>query len=205
MDRYLAGDDHALAALFRLLAPRIRRVVQSRIEDPDLVDDIVQLTFIKAHRGRHAFRARHLEADGRNDDLVGDLGRSDDAVIAWYLAIARNTAVDGLRSERRHQHPRVRPQDGHEPEAYDEVATFDGDPEAASIEAEQRDAARSRVRAAIAVLPPGQREVVTLHKLDGLSMQEVADRLQVRSGAARVRAHRAYIALAQSLGSSAAA
>ena len=191
MDAYLAGDDHALGNLFRLLAPRIRRVVQSRIDDPDLVDDIVQLTFVKAHRGRHAFRARHGAGEG---------GHGDDAVIAWYLAIARNTAVDGVRSERRHQHRRVRPIDAHEPEAYEEVAAIGDDPESASIESQDRDAIRQRVRSAIEALPKGQRDVVTLHKIDGLSMQEVAERLQVRSGAARVRAHRVYLALGQALG-----
>lgn len=200
MDAYLRGDDHALAGLFRLLAPRIRRVVQTRIDDPDLVDDIVQLTFVKAHRGRHAFRARLAEGDtGPRDDA-----RRDDAVIAWYLAIARNTAVDGVRSERRHQQRRVRPTASQRAidatvEPYDDVASPELDPEARAIDAESRLAERERVRAAVDALPASQREVVRLHKLEGLPMQVVADRLHVRPGAARVRAHRAYLALARSL------
>lgn len=197
MDAYLAGDDHALDELFRRLAPRIRRVIQTRIEDPDLVDDIVQLTFVKAHRGRHAFRARRMDdGNGTHDD---------DAVIAWYLAIARNTAVDGVRAERRHQHRRVRPVDAHEPEAFDELPGTLDDPETAALDAERRCDDRDRVRAAIATLPPGQRDVVVLHKLEGLPMQDVAERLHVRAGAARVRAHRAYLTLARTLGTSAAA
>lgn len=208
MDAYLRGDDHALGALFRLLAPRIRRVVQTRIDDPDLVDDIVQLTFVKAHRGRHAFRAR-LEptADG---DGERDAARRDDAVIAWYLAIARNTAVDGVRSERRHQQRRVRPSAAARSidaasEPYDELPSAELDPESAAIETESRLAERERVQAAIAALPESQRDVVVLHKLRGLPMQVVADRLHVRPGAARVRAHRAYLALARTLGSPVAA
>jgi RNA polymerase sigma-70 factor (ECF subfamily) len=55
------------------------------------------------------------------------------------------------------------------------------------------------VRDAIARLPAGQREVVELHKLRGMSMAEVAERLRLREGAVRVRAHRAYKALARLL------
>jgi len=203
MEAYLGGDDHALGELFRLLAPRIRRVVQTRIDDPDLVDDIVQLTFVKAHRGRHAFRARRdANADAAPDAPVT---HNDDAVIAWYLAIARNTAVDGVRSERRHQQRRVRTIDVHDTEASDEVPSATEDPETAAIEAQDRAESQQRVRAAIATLPAGQRDVVVLHKLGGLSMQAVADRLHLRSGAARVRAHRAYLSLARALTPAAAA
>lgn len=197
MDAYLEGDDRALSAVFRQLAPRIRRLVSSRIDDPDLVDDIVQLTFVKAHRGRHAFRAR---ADGGDD-----AGRRGDAFVAWYLAIARNTAVDGMRSEHRHQHRRVRPLAVHHVDdpatspVLDDIAATDADPESQWIEVERREQAKDEVRAAIAALPAGQREVVVLHKLVGLPMQEVAAKVGIRPGAARVRAHRAYLTLGESL------
>ncbi len=184
MQAYLAGDDHALTSLFRLLAPRIRRFVQTRIDDPDMIEDVVQQTFVKAHLGRHAFRAR-----------VGEDGHNDDAIIAWYLAIARNTAIDGVRSERRHHRGRVRDDDSSCDGALAETAAVDPDPEQDAIDREGRHALRGRVRDAIAALPASQREVVTLHKLEGLSMQQVADRLHVMPGAARVRAHRAYLAL----------
>lgn len=197
MDAYLEGDDRALAAVFRQLAPRIRRLVSSRVDDPDLVDDIVQLTFVKAHRGRHAFRAR---ADGKED-----AARRGDAFVAWYLAIARNTAVDGMRSERRHQNRRVRPLAVHHVDdqatspLLDDIAAVDGDPETQWLEVERRESARDDVRAAIDALPTGQRDVVVLHKLVGLPMHEVAARVGIRPGAARVRAHRAYLTLASTL------
>src|SRR5690606_22615786 len=57
-----------------------------------------------------------------------------------------------------------------------------------------------KVRAAIAQLPEGQRLVLEMHKLEGLSMAEVAQRLDIREGAVRVRAHRGYKALARLLG-----
>ncbi len=48
------------------------------------------------------------------------------------------------------------------------------------------------VREAIEALPDGQREVVAMHKLEGMPLAEVAERLGIREGAARVRAHRGY-------------
>ncbi|HWB80412.1 MAG TPA: RNA polymerase sigma factor [Nannocystaceae bacterium] len=186
MDAYLQGDDHALADLYRLLAPRVRRVVRARIDDPDLVEDIVQLTFVKAHLGRHAFRSRTIGA------------ASDEAVVAWYMAIARNTAIDGVRSEQRHHRGRVRELE----ETTESCVIDDGahpDPEAVALDDEAREETRSRVRAAILALPASQRDVVVLHKLRGLPMQEVAEQLQVRPGAVRVRAHRAYLSLARTL------
>ncbi len=183
MEAYLRGDDHALSALFRVLAPRLRRFLQTRIDDADMVEDVVQQTFIKAHLGRHAFRAR--ATDGRH---------SDDAIVAWFLAIARNTAIDGLRSERRHQRGRVHEGDAGE-SCVDECASDMPDPEQLHIDAQSDFAVREQVRAAVGRLPPSQRDVVLLHKLEGLSMQQVAQRLHVMPGAARVRAHRAYLAL----------
>jgi RNA polymerase sigma-70 factor (ECF subfamily) len=55
------------------------------------------------------------------------------------------------------------------------------------------------VRTAIEALPPASREVVRLHKLEGRPMAEVAEILGIKEGAARVRAHRGYKALARLL------
>jgi RNA polymerase sigma-70 factor (ECF subfamily) len=188
MHAYLEGDFTALAELYRRLVPRVRRTVQARIHDPDLVEDVVQQTFLRAHFGRHGFRAR-----------TGDAGPSEDAVVAWYLAIARNTAIDGVRSEQRHQRGRVTVDDDTRPWPTVETRPHVEDPEQHWLADEQRSATQARVRAAIFDLPASQRDVVVLHKLRGLPMQAVAEQLHVRPGAARVRAHRAYATLAKRL------
>lgn len=189
MHAYLEGDFTALAELYRRLVPRVRRTVQGRIHDPDLVEDVVQQTFLRAHFGRHGFRAR------TGDDVLGD-----DAVIAWYLAIARNTAIDGVRSEQRHQRGRVAVDDDTRVWAsHHDARPHVDDPEQHWLADEQRAATRARVRAAIFELPASQRDVVVMHKLRGLPMQAVADQLHVRPGAVRVRAHRAYATLAKRL------
>lgn len=194
MQAYLDGDFTALAQLHRLLAPRVRRTVQSRIHDADLVDDVVQQTFVRAHFGRQGFRARTADAETRRP---GEL--SDDAVVAWYLAIARNTAIDGVRSEQRHRRGRVAVDDDTTSLSPVDARSGVEDPEATRMADETRAETRARVRAAIFDLPASQRDVVVLHKLRGLPMQAVAEQLHVRAGAARVRAHRAYASLAKRL------
>src|SRR5262245_54061321 len=59
---------------------------------------------------------------------------------------------------------------------------------------------RRRVRRAVEALPREQREVIELHWFEELPFHEIAAVLGVSAGAARVRAHRAYVALRKELG-----
>lgn len=105
-------------------------------------------------------------------------------VLPWALTIARNVARDHLRS-------RV----AHEQQLASEVAdALPADVSAWTDQDEQE--VIEAVRAAIEQLPDSSREVVRLHKLEGKAMSEVAELLGIKEGAARVRAHRGYKALA---------
>jgi RNA polymerase sigma-70 factor (ECF subfamily) len=186
MDRYVDGDRRAFTELHVLLGPRLRGFLTKLVRDDATVDDLLQLTFLKAHLARARFVVQGSDPDG--------------AVQAWYFAIARNVALDHLRSRTRAERRRVdlgRDGDGG-PDL--ELADARGTIEEYITDRELTDAMVEQVRVAIAQLPDSQREVVELHKLRGLSMAEVAARLQIREGAARVRAHRGYKALARLLG-----
>ena len=184
MEQYVDGDQRAFYALHAALEPKVRSRLVRLVRDEATIDDLVQLTFLRAH--------------GARDRFASLPERADRAVEGWYLAIARNVALDHLR----HTYRRDRRHDTL-------VARGDtaglGAPEPrqtleeVSLAAEARDEVGRRVRAAIDQLPPSQREVVQLHKLRGMSMSDIADRLGVRPGALRVRAHRAYKALANLL------
>lgn len=56
------------------------------------------------------------------------------------------------------------------------------------------------VQAALARLPPKQREAVQMLKVDGLSVEEAAARVGISAGNLRIRAHRGYRALKALLG-----
>jgi len=184
MERYVDGDDRAFQQLHTALKPRLRARLGRLVRDTAAVDDLVQLTFLRAHAARARFASLPE--------------RADRAVEGWYLAIARNVALDHLR----HSYRRDRRHDNLV--AKGDVSGM-GVPEAVptaeelQMVRESGDELARRVRQAIEQLPPGQREVVELHKLRGMSMADIAQRLGVRPGALRVRAHRAYKALANIL------
>jgi RNA polymerase sigma factor (sigma-70 family) len=59
---------------------------------------------------------------------------------------------------------------------------------------------RRKLERALAALPAQQREAVVMHKVHGLSFDDIAESLGVTSTAARIRAHRGYERLRELLG-----
>lgn len=91
----------------------------------------------------------------------------------WMYAIARNTTIDaGRRKSTRGKREVLA-------EELPEVVA----------DAESSDAP---LLAALERLPPTQREAFSMLKLEGLSVEDAADRAGVSPGTLRVRAHRAY-------------
>src|SRR5204862_531283 len=60
-------------------------------------------------------------------------------------------------------------------------------------------AASSPTDTLMAAPPVAQREVVVLHKVEGLSFEQVAEAIGITSTAARIRAHRGYVKLRELL------
>ncbi len=55
MVRYQAGDSEAFDALYRALAPLLRRHLLRLARDPSRVDDLVQETFLHIHQARRTY------------------------------------------------------------------------------------------------------------------------------------------------------
>ena len=95
----------------------------------------------------------------------------------WIFAIARNIAADHARR-------------------YWTRATFEKLTEPTPESADHGDTRfESRLSDAMAGLPDQQREAFSMLKLEGLSIEQAAQRAGTSVGALRVRAHRAYKAL----------
>jgi RNA polymerase sigma-70 factor (ECF subfamily) len=171
MAQYCDGDAAAFRELYAMVAPRLFGYLLRMARDRALADDLVQLTFLKVHRSRGAYI------------------RGADP-LPWLYAIAHRTFLDEVRRKKR---------------AVVAVATEDHLPEVpAGITGEtdgQRDEPRGdpelakAALAALAALPPQQREAVVLTKLDGKSVAEAAEIAGTTPGAMKVRAHRGYVAL----------
>lgn len=183
MDRYIDGDRGAFRQLHARLAPRLRGLLIKIVRNAEVVDDLVQLTLLKSHLARERF-------------VVSGPDR-DRAVQGWYFAIAKNVAMDHLRGRYRAQERSVTSEAS--ADAVEAIADSSPDLESLHVADERESEIVRRVRDAIAALPSGQREVVELHKLQGMSMAQIAERLELREGAVRVRAHRAYRTLARLL------
>lgn len=183
MEGYLDGDDRAFAHLYERLAPLVRSQIRSKISNPATAEDLLQATFMKAHGARQRFAT----PDGSNPDR---------AVVVWYSTIARNATIDHLRRIYRERAVTLDTAGEDTTELLESMRDTSPDSESLAVEHERQLGITARIRQALAGLPASQREVVKLHKLDGLTMAEISEQLGVREGTLRVRAHRGYKALA---------
>jgi RNA polymerase sigma-70 factor (ECF subfamily) len=99
----------------------------------------------------------------------------------WFYSIARSRFVDHLRRRRRRGDLEVPAEAG--PESV----------------AEQSQIGWEHVLEVLERIPASQRDAFAMLKLEGLSVEEAAERAGVTPSALKVRAHRAYGALRQAL------
>lgn len=131
---------------------RVLRFLHRLTGDPHDAADLAQETFLRAWRGRSSLR-------------------DSAAARTWLLRIATNTFRDWLRSK------------GRQPE----IASLTVEPPAAaSASRTQNHTARlenqdevAQAIAALQTLPPRQREVLTLHACEELSIDEIAEVLEI--------------------------
>ena len=159
-------DEAAFDELYGRYGRAVYAVVVRLIGDRAHSEDVVQQAFTNVWRAAAGYRRERGPATG------------------WLFAIARNAAVDALRSRAAASQWEVPdlPDDGPGP---DERAS-------AAEEA-------FRVHAAVDGLPDHEREVIELAYFDGLSQSEVAARLGAPLGTVKTRTRRALAHLADRL------
>jgi RNA polymerase sigma-70 factor (ECF subfamily) len=164
------GDAAAYTRLLQSVAPVVRALGRRGGLDPAATEDLAQDVLMTVHRIRHTY------------DPARPFG-------PWLIAIAQRRLIDRLRSDgRRRRH------ETHDPDA---VETFAAPPAKDGLETDE---ASVLLRAAIADLPPRQREALELTKLQELSVAEAAARTGQSPGAVKVNVHRALRALQARLG-----
>lgn len=118
---------------------------------------------------------------------VSSVRRGSPSFVAWVSGIASNLGKDEFKRRSR------RPGDATWATPEDAPARFaDGDDPETRLLSQERVA---RIEAALAKLPSSQREVVILHKLEGLTFPEIAQALAEEVEAVKSRAFRGYRAL----------
>jgi RNA polymerase sigma-70 factor (ECF subfamily) len=171
--RFLAGEVDAFSEIMQLHSGKLFAVAFSVVRNPSDAEEIVQDTFIRAHRG-----------------LVGFRGES--SLATWMYHIAANLARNRYwHSYRRHRHD-ARSLDA--PIGDDGVATFagmiaDGAPDPAREATHHEFSAL--VRSCLKRLSLNQRELLTMRNTLGLSYKAIGRDLGINIGTVKSRIARA--------------
>lgn len=156
-----AGDWDALQYLYSRYADDVRGFVQSIVRNRHDAEDITHDVFAKLMRAIQKYEEREVP------------------FAAWILRVARNAALDHVRSRRQIPVEEVWiSEDGHEQTSFEYSRAL---------------------KEALAGLPEAQREVLVLRHIGGLSPNEIAERLGKTEASIQGLHHRGRAALKQSL------
>lgn len=160
----IASDPDAFERFYREHVEAVQRFVARRVDDPYLAADLTADVFVAAIESAGSYR------------------RSRGEPIAWLYGIARNVVAGERRRNAKQLRTAARVR-GRELVDEDDLAALN-----------ERIAGESAARALyeeLRLLPAGERAVLELVALDGLSAGEAGRALGIGAVAARVRLHRA--------------
>ncbi|MET3920646.1 RNA polymerase sigma factor [Arthrobacter sp. UYEF20] len=166
--RAIDGDSLAFGEIFDRHHVRVLRHSLRILGIKEDAEDVTALVFLEAWR-----RRRHIRI-------------ANGSLIAWLLVVAHNTIRNSLRLRRRYQQMLSRlPEGGHETDPADEIADRIVNTHSAAV-----------VRAAFQKLGRRDQEVLSLCVLEGFSMAEAGEVLNVPAGTVKSRFSRAKSKLA---------
>ncbi len=171
------GDKTEFARLVNQYSSKIYRLALRILNDPLQAEDVLQETFLKAFRSIGSFE-----------------GRS--SVSTWLYRIAANESLMIIR-RRKPETALVDEKDQDDDEATDETIVTDWCcmPEEELLTNESR----KFMNEAIQKLSPALRVVFILRDIDGLSIKETADALDLSEAAVKTRLLRARLSLREQL------
>lgn len=162
------GDGTAYASLLTAILPRVRAIVGRRISDPARAEDVVQDVFLSLHKNRHTYDPKLKFAP-------------------WLHVISERRTIDFLRKLYRNRDREVLVDEYPETFMVGSANTVEDD----ALAFDDHD----RLKAALALLPPGQRKAVELLKLKELSLKEAAEVSGMTVASLKVSMHRGLKAL----------
>ncbi len=174
-ERLVARDESALEELVDAATPWLLGVTHAMLSDSSEAEDVVMQTF---------------EIAWNRIGLIRDDG-SD--LLPWLFRIARNRAIDRLRSRRRHQ-LKARA-----------IQTLSGPQAHVTLPVEPNEAAQpgwhvhETVKTAMMELPDDQRTAIDLAYFQGLTQSEIAEHLDIPLGTVKTRLRLAFDKLRISL------
>lgn len=182
------GDERAFAQIVSALHRPMLRVALMYVANRSAAEDVVQQTWLGVLRGLDRFEGRSALRTWIFRILVNiakTSGKAESRSIPFSALAESEAAGDepAIPPERFLLDERD-PTKGYWASTPRDWSTL---PEARLLSAE----AHSAIARAISVLPPAQREVITLRDVDGCSADEVCEALAISPGNQRVLLHRA--------------
>jgi RNA polymerase sigma-70 factor (ECF subfamily) len=164
------GDHHAFEELVRRTYADTYTLAFRLTGDEEDARDVVQETYLRAHRGLKNFRG-------------------DAQFSTWLHRVTANCSMNQLGRRRRHRHDPL-PED---------APIADTSPARDPAHRADVDSLRSELQAALLELPAKLRAVVVLRDIYDLPHEAIARELGISESAAKVRLHRARKRLRQRL------
>lgn len=160
--RARAGDKEAFRALVVRHQRKVYAVALGIVKDPDLAWDVAQEAFVRVH--------------GHLQDFKGD-----SAFTTWLFRITTHLAIDSVRRERashKQDVDDVRESDLVEGSEGILASGLGNDPRENLLRRELA----GKIQAALATLPEKHRTILVLREVEGLSYEELADRIGIHKG-----------------------
>lgn len=170
------GKMQAFELLVNRYQQRVANVISKFVKDRHEIQDVAQEVFIKVFRALPNFRG-------------------DSSFYTWIYRIAVNTSKNHLVSKsRRIQNTQVE---------FEEAENFSGNEEQRNLDTPDAVYARGELEQtmskAIATLPEDLKTAIVLREVDGLSYEEIAEKMSCPIGTVRSRIFRARDAIDQAL------
>jgi RNA polymerase sigma-70 factor, ECF subfamily len=172
--RMQAGESAALGEFYDRWFPVVNCLITRVLKVANDAEDVVEETFWQAWRQA-----------GRYEPERG-------TVQTWLLTMARSRALDRLRANRRRREESIEDDDA------PGFAAFAQSPSDPSLDVEHSER-RRMVLAALAELPPEQRQALELGYFSGLSQTEIAERTGQPLGTIKTRMRLAMLKLRERL------
>ena len=160
MERIQAREEGAFNELFKAFNHKIYRTALRMLKEEQSAHDALQETFLNVYRA-----ARHF----RGDSKVG----------TWINRIAINVCLEMIRKNRKH--------DLRSDEDVSENLTLVDEDGQTPFESIEQAELRRRVQRALGRLGSKHRDVVRMHDLEGYTIREIADELNVAEGTVKSR------------------
>lgn len=164
----LNGDVNAFEMLVREYEKNVYNLALRMVGNSEDAADMSQEAFIKAYNSLDSFRG-------------------DSKFSVWLYRIVSNVCLDFIRSRKRKQTVSLSVEDDNGDDVELDIADDTQSPERLM----DKQLTREAVRRGLDSLPPGQRQILLLREIQGLSYDEIAEVLNVEAGTVKSRIFRA--------------